>query len=180
MPHPARHCTGFTLIELVVTLMVVALLAAGAAFGVSQAVRAYLAQQEVIATLSELRLAGERLARELRSIRRDPAAPGSYDILVRTASRIDFRRTEADGTTVTQVSLNAAAPLLSIAYDSPAGSYTLSNRLSSLAFSYLQDDGSTASSDNSDIAFIEYELVLSDSQGNSYPQRGRVQLRNRL
>lgn len=53
----------------------------------------------------------------------------------------------------------------------------LSDEVSAFSFSYIQADGSLPAIDNSDVAFIEFELVLTHA-GNNYPQRSRIALRN--
>jgi hypothetical protein len=118
-------------------------------------------------------VASERLVRELREIRRDPLLPANYDTTI-AANPLVF--TKSDGETVT---INAAAPLLTLAYDSvsTATPYTLTDEVSSITFTYLQSDGVTAATNSSNVAFIEFELVLTRN-GNSYPQRSRIALRN--
>ena len=54
----------------------------------------------------------------------------------------------------------------------------MSDAVSSLSFTYLQADGVTVATGNTDVAFVEFELVLTRA-GNTYPQRSRVALRNR-
>ena len=70
--------------------------------------------------------------------------------------------------------------MLTLAYNSinSATPYTLSDELNSIAFNFWQRDGVTAANNNSDVAFIEFELVLTHA-GNNYAQRSRVALRNR-
>lgn len=165
------RAAGFSLIEAVAALVVLGLLAALAAPLLGNGVRAYNDNAERVKTLAKLRLAGERLTREIREIRRNPLPPFYYDISAMGVGRLEFFK--SDGTRVT---LTDAAPLATLAYDNPPGIWTLSDGLGSLRFSYWQADGVTPAS-LATLAFVEFELVLSDG-GYSYPQRCRVALRN--
>lgn len=171
---------GFTLVELVMVLVVVGIVGVTLAALLSGGVSAFMAGRESVDTLSELRVVSERLVRELRTVRRDPVTPANYDFIVRTPTRVQFRRLENDGSTVTTVTIDTSGGDLRIAYDTPAGTYTLTDRLGSLTFTYLQQNGITAAgADNSLVAFVDIELSLMDAYGNDYPQRTRVALRNR-
>jgi len=168
----ATHQRGFSLIEMIVAMLVLAVLASAAGYGLLGGARAYNSSADAIHTLSKLRLAGERLTRELREIRRDPVTPARYDISTMTATSLVF--TKADGTVV---SLTSAAPLATLAYNTPAGTHTLTDEVNSLAFAYYQSDGIAIAPTNDLVAFVEFELVLIRN-GNLYPQRTRVALRN--
>ncbi|MBI5041491.1 MAG: hypothetical protein HZB57_09955 [Gammaproteobacteria bacterium] len=144
----------------------------------STGVGAFMAGNKVADTLSKLRLSSERIARELRTVRRDPAATTDFDFLSRTPTSVQFRRFENNGVTVTTVTLDTSGTNLRLAYNTPPGTFTLSDQLGSLALTYWQQDGTAATSD-ANVAFVVIELSLTDSNGNSYPQRTRVALRNR-
>lgn len=159
--------------EMVIVLVMLALLSAIAGPYLSNGVRAFNDTASAVHTVGKLRLASERLARELREVRRNPAATTNYDMSV-GATPLVF--TKSDGETVT---VNAAAPLLTLAYGSVAGGtpYTLTDELSSASFRYLQSDGVSDATGSDDVAFVEIEVVLSHA-GNDYRQRTRVALRN--
>jgi prepilin-type N-terminal cleavage/methylation domain-containing protein len=163
---------GFTLIEMIISLVVLGLLGAAAGYGLTGGALAFSSTADAVQTLAKLRYASERMARETREIRRDLITPAVYDITTMTATTLVFTKT--DGVSVT---LDGAPPLVTLAYSLPAGTPTLTDEVSSLAFSYLQADGVTAATGNSDVAFVEIELILTRS-GNSYSQRTRVALRN--
>jgi MSHA biogenesis protein MshO len=164
---------GFTLIEMIISLVVLALLGAAAGYGLTGGTLAFSGNADVLQTLGKLRYASERMAREVREIRRNPATPASYDITTMTGATLAFTR--SDGTVVT---LTGTPPLLTLAYDVPAGTHTLTDEVGSMTFAYYQADGSTTATGSADVAFVEFDLVLTRN-GNSYPQRTRVALRNR-
>jgi prepilin-type N-terminal cleavage/methylation domain-containing protein len=163
---------GFTLIEMIITLMVLSILGAAAGYALSNGALAFVNSSDTVHTIGKLRVANERMAREIREVRRDLVTPAQYDISTMNTTTLAFNKT--DGTSVT---LNAAPPLVTLVYSNPAGTHTLTDEVSALTFSYYQADGSTAATGNSDVVFIEFELVLTHS-GNLYPQRTRVALRN--
>jgi len=183
-----RGQSGFTLVEMVMVILVVGMLAVTLASLLSSGVGAFMAGSEVSDTLSSLRLSSERIARELRTVRRDPAAMTDFDFLSRTATSVQFRRLENNHVTVTTVTIDSNGANLRIAYNTPAGTFTLSDQLDTaslsppggFALSYLQQNGVTnAGANDALVAFVDIELSLRDSNGNSYPQRSRIALRNR-
>jgi prepilin-type N-terminal cleavage/methylation domain-containing protein len=168
-----RQQTGYTLIEMIIAIVILGLLGAAAGYGLQNGALAFVNTTDAVHTLSKLRPASERLTREIREIRRDPLTPAVYDITTMNATTLAFTR--ADGTGVT---LNSAPPLATLAYSNPAGTHTLTDEVGSLTFAYYQADGITPATGSGDVAFVEFELVLSHN-GNAYPQRARVALRNR-
>ena len=168
---PKLSQSAFTLVEMVAAVTVLALLAAIAGPFITNGVRAYNDSASAVHTLSKIRVASERLAREIREIRRNGS--GSFDIsLPLSSSTLQFHKADSE-----QVTISTAAPLVTLAYSSIAGTPVLSDEVSSLNFSYFQADGSLPANDNADVAFIEFELVLTHA-GNNYAQRTRVALRN--
>ena len=164
---------GFTLIELIIAVVILGLLGAVAGYGLQNGALAFVNTTDSVHTLGKLRAASERLVREIREIRRDPVTPGVYDIATMNATTLAFTKLDATG-----VTLNSAPPQITLAYSDPAGTHTLTNEVSSLAFTYYQTDGLTPATGGADVAFIEFELVLT-RDGHTYPQRARVALRNR-
>jgi prepilin-type N-terminal cleavage/methylation domain-containing protein len=168
-----RHCQGYTLIELVLGITVLALLGSVTAPYLSNGVRAYNTTAVSVRTVDNLRYASERIARELRDIDNIGGVFAIATPVNVSGNGITF--TKADGVTVT---LDTAGGNLQIAYDNLAGgtAFTLADELVSLTFNYYRSDGLQATG-SGDVAYIEYEIVLDN--GNSYAQRGRVALRNR-
>lgn len=164
-------CNGFTLMEMVITLTMLAIMAAVAGPYLSLGAQAYNESAAAVETLGKLRNASERLVREIREIRRLPS--GDFDTTVGD-DPLEF--TKRDGETVT---VSVAAPMVTLSYASIGGSPVLIDDVSSLTFSYLRADGSDATGPDN-VAFIGFELVLDPAPaGNPYSQRSRVALRNR-
>lgn len=177
-----RRAQGFTLIEMVLSIVIIGLLGTAAAMAISFGTRAAVETQTRVDTLSNLRMATERMAREIRLMQRDPAAPANFDIVTRTATTLSFRRLDTNGSSVRTVTINGnAPPVVTLNYDSPVVTPTpvLINRVTALAFNYWQADGVTSSANNADLAFVEINLTITDSYGNSFTQRSRVGLRNK-
>jgi prepilin-type N-terminal cleavage/methylation domain-containing protein len=166
---------GFSLIELVATLLVLGLMTSFAVPYLSNGARVYNDTSAALQTASKLRYASERMARELREIRN---VGGNFDIVTPVnvpGNSITFIK--SDGV---QVSVSDTAPTLSLAYNTLAGNanFPLTGELTSVTFNYYQADGVTQATGIGDVAYIEFELILNN--GNSYSQRSRVALRNRF
>ncbi|MGA7801365.1 MAG: prepilin-type N-terminal cleavage/methylation domain-containing protein [Gammaproteobacteria bacterium] len=167
----ASRCRGFTLIELIITLMVVGILAAAGASALTGGAVAFNTTTDSIDTLSKLRMAVQRMSREIREIKRNT---GGYAITTMQPSALAF--TKADGT---QVTIQASGSQASLTYSTVPGTYTLCDQLGSLTFKYYQADDAKAATSASNVAFISVELVLGSGSG-SYAQRTQVALRNGL
>ncbi len=157
--------------ELVISILVLALLGATAAYGIQNGVIAFQTTQEALSSLGKLRYATERVSRELREIRRDPLDSSRYDIAALGGSNIEF--VKQDGTEVT---LNVSGSTLTLEYDNPAGAHVLTDQLSTFNLAYLDANGN-ATADEAQVAFIDVQITLSDASGN-LPQRSRVALRS--
>jgi prepilin-type N-terminal cleavage/methylation domain-containing protein len=162
---------GFTLMELVISILVLGLLGATAAYGIQNGVMAFQSTQQALDSLGKLRYATERVSRELREIRRDPLDSSRYDIATLGGSTIEF--VKQDGTEVT---LDVSGSNLTLEYDSPGGAHVLTDQLSAFSLAYLDADGN-ATADAAQVAFIDVQITLIDASG-SLPQRSRVALRS--
>ena len=170
-----RHNSGFTLIELIISIVLIGLLAA---VGSSMIVDSFSTTRMVnagTASAAQARYALERLAREIREVQY-VSATTSYTITTMTASKLVF----VNGTTPTNtITINSGAGNLTLQYSSPLATSTLSGQVTSFSLTYFQNDGTTTATSNSDIRFVVITLTVTDpTSGQSTAQRTRVALRN--
>lgn len=103
----AKQVSGFTLIEIVITIVLIGILSGIAAMIILQGVRAYSDEQNRSDVHYQARLAVERMARDLRMIRQAsefgtdnyPAVPVLGTVINPTATSLSFA--DMTGTTVT-------------------------------------------------------------------------------
>ncbi len=175
MRTPARSfLRGFTLIEMTMVIVILGVLAAATAPLVANSFRAYETNQSNLVTLTKLRYATERIAREVREV----AFNGTnYQIGTMTTNTLSFTKNDAASTVVT---INGSAPpLVTLQYSTPAMTATLTDQVSSLQFDYC-DINNTCGVALANVAYIDVVLTLTDP--NSVPpavQRTRIALRNR-
>jgi prepilin-type N-terminal cleavage/methylation domain-containing protein len=129
---PPRNQAGVTLIELVITIVIVGIIAGITGILLLSGVREYTAQDARASITSQGRLGIERMAREIRLIRSRTAA----DIPIMTGATLSF----------VDISGNA------VVYASGAGSVTrngvalASSSSAAVTFSYAQQNGTPAGS----------------------------------
>ena len=167
---------GFTLVEILATVVVLSILAVLGLPLLSSSTRAYSATQEGLSTLSKLRYATERLAREVREVRRNPLLATEYDIAVMSSTTFKFTKTDG-----VEVTLSAAPPVLTLGYSTPVVTPVpaLTDQVDTQAFKYYKADGVTETTLKSEVAFVEINLALKLNAA-VYPQRTRMSLRNKL
>lgn len=173
-----RPARGFTLIEMVVTIVLIGVLAMTVIPVISSGVKTYVTTTTSINTLSKLRYATERMAREIREVRRDPVTPANYSIStnISTGTSTSLAFTKSD---TNQVTIDGSGPSpVTLSYTLPSAvTSTLTDQVSSLTFNYYRADGSTLATSVSTVAFVEITLILIED-GALLTQRTRVALRN--
>lgn len=158
----AKRERGSTLVELIITIVVVGIIAGIIGMLLLQGVQAFMAQDTKASITTQGRLAVERMARDIRTIRSRTAA----DIPSMTATTLSFVDTSG----------------VAIVYTSGAGSVTrngvalASPNATGLTFTYLKQD-STPALVATDVWVIQVDLTFAGTN-ESQDFRVRVHPRN--
>jgi prepilin-type N-terminal cleavage/methylation domain-containing protein len=145
---------GFTLIEVVITLIVGGVLATIGAMIMSNAFRAYFLGREIANDDWQGRFALERMTRELRTVR------STGDLNIGVAGEIRF--TDASGNAIVY-RRNAATSELDRSQDNGATFLPLADNVSALTFSYLQNDGQTTTAIANAVYFITAHVTVASA-----------------
>lgn len=174
---PARWL-GFTLLELTLVITILGIIAALTAPLLLMSLQAYDGTHASINTLSRLRYATERLAREIRAVNYTATEAYAFNTMSTNASTQPLVFTKVDGT---QVTISATSSQATIAYANPAISEAvLTDQLGSVAFAYFDATGTTAVTASSTVRYVDIVLTLTNPyNGQAYSQRVRVGLRDR-
>ncbi len=150
---------GFTLIEMIVVIVIMAILAVISTNVVQSAFNSYFTNQDIAAANSTGRLVLENMARRIRMIR------SSADITTASSTQLVF--TDINGNSV---NYSWSSPTLQL------NSQTLANNVSSFTLSYLDRNASTTST----LANIRYVTVsFTITQNNiAYDFRTTIYARN--
>ena len=134
--------------------------------------RAYETNQTNYVTLTKLRYATERMAREIRDMQ---YSGGAYAIVM-GASTLQFTKIDA-----TVVTITAAPPLATLQYSTPAMSATLTDQVAAngLQFEYFDINNSNVGVTSANVAYVDVDLTLTDPNSGAAQQRTRIALRNR-
>jgi len=155
-------------------IMVVGILVATSIPLLINSFRAYEANQTNLVTLTKLRYATERMAREIRDVQ---FAGGVYAIVM-GATTLTFTKNDAAGTVVT---ITAAPPLATLQYSTPAMTATLTDQVAAngLQFQYYDINNNTVGVTTANVAYVDVDLTLTDPNSGAAQQRTRIALRNR-
>jgi prepilin-type N-terminal cleavage/methylation domain-containing protein len=167
-----RRIEGFTLWELVMVIVILGILGAFVGPVAYNAVRSYDAVQKSTNTNAKIRYAMERIAREMRDIRRQVTDSAALDIPSMTASSMAFFKTDG-----TRVVLNGAGNAVNLAYPAIAGVLIDQVQAGSFSLAYFEQGGSTIAGTASSIAFVQVSMTLTEGS-IAIPARLRVDLRN--
>lgn len=144
---------GFTLIEIVITIVIVGIIASIAANIILQGARIYATEDSRSNVHYQARLAMERMTKEIRQIR----SPSAADITTMTATDLKF--TKASGAIV---EFTWANPVLSL------GAQQLATGITAFTFKYYMADGNTQTSDPTAMWFVE--IIMTATQGTEMLQ----------
>ena len=174
---------GFTLIESVMVLIIIGILIVFVAPILTTAVGAYDQTSRNIEVLTKIRYTMERLAREMRSIRRDPVNTANYDIVTGSMTASTFEFCRADGTRVT---ISYSNPNLKLGYTtgfasscsaSAATTQNLSDAATSFTMAYVTAAGGVAAGKN-DVAYVDITMTTTGTSTLAYTSSMRVDMRN--
>lgn len=172
---PVRSCSrGFTLIEMTMVIVILGVLAAATAPLVANSFRAYETNQSNLVTLTKLRYATERIAREVREVNFNGT---NYQFSTMSPNTLSFTKNDAASTVVTIT--GSAPPLVTLQYSTPAMSATLTNQVTSLQFQYFDINDNSAGVTSTTVAYVDVVLTLNDPNSGAAVQRTRIALRNR-
>ncbi len=153
---------GFTLIEAVITLIVVGVLATIGATVMSGGFRNYFLGREIAQDDAQGRLALERVSRELRAVR------STADLDISVQNQVAF--TDLKGIAIAY-RRNAGTSQLERSQSGVAGTYQpLADNVSALTISYLHNDGVVAENFGGNSALVYYitvELTVKTSNVNA-------------
>ena len=165
-----QNSRGFTLIEIVITIVLVSILSGLAAMIILQGVRAYSAEQSRSDVHYQSRAAMERMAREIRLIRWNTAL-AQADIA--TMSPMVLRYTDIQGN---QMGFQLNLGEIQRTQDNAATWQTLATGVTAFNINYFRQDGVTPAT-AATLWFVE--ITMTDLQGSETLQmRTRVHPRN--
>ena len=162
---------GFTLVELVITIVLIGILSAVGSTMISDSFTTTRSVNSSQGIAGQARYVIERIGREIRETKY--LSDKTYAITPTSATKLIF--TKSNDVTVT---INNSGANLTLGYSSPATTSTLTNQVGSFAVTYYDVSGAITNS-NSAIRFVQISLTLRDpTSGQSIAQRTRVALRN--
>ena len=156
MPTCSLGLRGFTLIEMIMGIVIVAVLATIGATMLGTGFDSFFLSRETTQNDWQGRLALERITRDLRGVR----TPADITTMV-PATQLVFTDSDNDqitytlsGTTITRKQNAGAAQVLA-------------DNVSALSFSYLQDDGSTPAAAAANVYYITVDLTVSSANAST-------------
>jgi prepilin-type N-terminal cleavage/methylation domain-containing protein len=171
---------GFTLIELVITLMIMGVLAAWGSSMIADNFRTVQVLTSTQTSADQARYAVERLAREIREVQYTDTATG-YAItstLSPTATDLVFTRAISGSNATMTVTISKVNTDLTLAYSSPAGTSNVATQVSGFNMRFL-DLTNAETTLKTLVRFVEISLTVNDAtSGQSITQKTRVALRN--
>jgi prepilin-type N-terminal cleavage/methylation domain-containing protein len=170
-----RDNSGFTIIELVITMVLIGIVAFIVADAMSTGFKAYFTTDFRKEALDQARIATERMTREIRNVRslgRDNDSDGNIDADIATATATSFCFTDVNGTTIS-FALSGTNILRGEGNCPPDSTNTLSENITSLSFSYIYASGTFAT------AIRRVQITLTSTISNeSVTLQSEVYLRN--
>ena len=162
-----KNTRGFTLIEIVITIVLVSILSGIASLIILQGMTAYTGEQSRSDVHYQARIAMERMAREIRLIRSQGAD-------ITSLLPADLRFTDINGSTV---GFNWVAASKTLNRWNGAGNDVLATGVTAFTFTYYLQDGVTTPATAANLGCVE--IVMTAQQGaETFELRSRVFPRN--
>jgi hypothetical protein len=139
---------------------------------VYNALRSYDSVQRSTNTNAKLRYAMERIAREMRDVRRQVTNSAFLDVTSMTASSLAFFKTDG-----THVVLNGAGNAVNLAYSALAGVLVDQVQAGSFSLAYFEQGGTTLAASAASLSFVQVSMTLTEG-AIAIPARLRLDLRN--
>lgn len=175
------QCKGFTLIELVISIVLLGMLAAVGSTMISDGFTTTRMVNANQSNAAQARYAVERIAREIRETLFIAPSSG-YKIDNFTSSNLVFTKcpkveVECTPNNWVTVTISNSSNNLTLGYSSPATTSTLYDPVSNFELSYYDASGAPTKI-ASDIRIIQISLSVADPSQEITTQRTRVALRN--
>lgn len=155
----SRRASGFTLIEMVVTMVILGIIASIGVSMMGGSYRAYVDSRNLTETDWQGRLAVERMTRELRAV----GSPAT--LVIAPAFEITF--TDTGGTVIRYCLATINGCPGATAGDLMRNNQPLASGVSGLQFTYLQNDGITLAIDPANVSYITVRFTV--TQGSATP-----------
>jgi prepilin-type N-terminal cleavage/methylation domain-containing protein len=155
--------TGFTLIEVIMTLVLLGIVATLGVSMMSGGIQAYFAGRDLVEADWQGRSAIERMTRELRGLRSASAA----DLNIATAGQVRFN--DVTGNSVCFY-LNGTDLMRSSDFAAACGTtnpQVLASGVSALSFTYYQDNGSTVAGAPNLVRYISVQFTVTLGGGST-------------
>jgi len=154
-----RHTSNekaFTLIEVIVSLVLVGILAAIAGMGLSKIAEGYTFARQNAATTQSAQIAIARIVKELSA---------ATSITAAGASSVTYTRPESSGSTTNTIDLNGSTVRVKVGADAAV---PLIGNATALTLAYFNAAGTTTAS-LPDIRRIDISLTLNGANGQALP-----------
>jgi prepilin-type N-terminal cleavage/methylation domain-containing protein len=162
-----KNSRGFTLIEIVITIVLISILSGIAALIILQGINTYTGEQSRSDVHYQARIAMERMAREIRLIRSQGAD-------ITSLLPADLRFIDINGSAV---GFNWVAATQTVNRWNGAGNDMLAAGVTAFTFTYYQQDGVTTPATSANLGFVQIDMTA--QQGAETLQlRSRVFPRN--
>lgn len=166
-----QRLRGFTIVELVVSIVLLAIVATMGAKFLSSMFGAYIETRDVTSDDWQARVALERLTRELREV------PSRTGLVISPATEITFVGADGDTTRYYQASNVLRRQNVTAATDQP-----LADNATAITFEYLTNDGVTTTAVAASVCYVTAVLAIASTSGStttfSDTLRATVQPRN--